>query len=255
MSGHRRGLTRHNQAHGVCLARRKNGRGPSGELGTLVMLRNHPIFSKLPRAMIERLGSILTKRKAQRGSTIFRKGDAGTELIVVHSGTVKISAPAADGREAVLNVIHEGEIFGEIALLDGRPRTADAIAMTDCDLMVIERREFIALVRQQPEFALKLIEILCARLRRTSEQVEDMMFLDLRTRLAKVILRLADEAGGASPRKIPVTQREISQIIGTSRESVNKQLRSWARAGWIRLERGRIVVLRPSALANIAGKA
>ena len=219
-------------------------------VNTLTIFRNHPVFSKLPRASIEQLGTYLTKRKVQRGTAIFRKGDAGSELIAILSGSVKISAPGADGREAVLNLIREGEIFGEIALLDGRPRTADAVAMSDCELMVIERREFTALLREHPELAFKVIEILCARLRQTSEQVEDLMFLDLPTRLAKAVSRLVDEAGGAWPRKISITQRELSQLIGMSRESTNKQLRSWAQAGWIRLERGSIVVLRPDALAR-----
>jgi CRP/FNR family transcriptional regulator, cyclic AMP receptor protein len=219
-------------------------------VNTLTIFRNHPVFSKLPRACIEQLGTYLTKRKVQRGTAIFRKGDAGSELIAILSGSVKISAPGADGREAVLNLIREGEIFGEIALLDGRPRTADAVAMSDCELMVIERREFTALLREHPELAFKVIEILCARLRQTSEQVEDLMFLDLPTRLAKAVSRLVDEAGGAWPRKISITQRELSQLIGMSRESTNKQLRSWAEAGWIRLERGCIVVLRPDALAR-----
>jgi len=106
------------------------------------------------------------------------------------------------------------------------------------------------LLREHPELAFKVIEILCARLRQTSEQVEDLMFLDLPTRLAKAVSRLVDEAGGTWPRKISITQRELSQLIGMSRESTNKQLRSWAQAGWIRLERGCIVVLRPDALAR-----
>ena len=213
-------------------------------VNTLAIFRNHPVFSKLPRASIEQLGTYLTKRKVQRGTAIFRNGDAGSELIAILSGSVKISAPGSDGREAVLNLIREGEIFGEIALLDGRPRTADAVAMSDCELMIIERREFMALL------GASRIEILCARLRQTSEQVEDLMFLDLPTRLAKAISRLVDEAGGAWPRKISITQRELSQRIGMSRESTNKQLRSWAQAGWIRLERGCIVVLRPDALSR-----
>jgi CRP/FNR family cyclic AMP-dependent transcriptional regulator len=158
-------------------------------VNTLTIFRNHPVFGKLPRASIEQLGTYLTKRKVQRGTAIFRKGDAGSELIAILSGSVKISAPGADGREAVLNLIREGEIFGEIALLDGRPRTADAVAMSDCELMVIERRAFTALLREHSELAFKVIEILCARLRQTSEQVEDLMFLDLPTRLAKAVSR------------------------------------------------------------------
>jgi CRP-like cAMP-binding protein len=223
-------------------------------INSFALFRNHPLFGKLPRSIIERLGSHLTRRRIQRGTTIFRKGDAGTELIAVVSGTVRISAPAADGREAVLNMIPAGEIFGEIALLDGRPRTADATATSDCEVMVIDRREFLALLRDEPEFAFKLIEILCARLRRTSEQVEDLMFLDLPARLAKVILRLADDVRGPWPRRVAVTQRELSQLIGMSRESTNKQLRSWAQAGWIKLGRGRIMVVRPDAFTGIVGR-
>jgi CRP/FNR family transcriptional regulator, cyclic AMP receptor protein len=216
----------------------------------LAIFRNHPVFSKLPRAGIEQLGTYLTKRRVQRGTTIFRKGDAGNELIAILSGSVKISAPGVDGREAVLNLIRGGEIFGEIALLDGGPRTADAVAISDCELMVIERREFMALLREHPDLALQLIKILCTRLRQTSEQVEDLMFLDLPTRLAKAVSRLVDEAGGPWPRKISITQRELSQLIGMSRESTNKQLRSWAQAGRIRLERGCIVVLGPDAFTR-----
>jgi CRP/FNR family cyclic AMP-dependent transcriptional regulator len=223
-------------------------------LNIVAMFRNHPLFGKLPRAGIQRLGSYSTTRSLRRGTTIFRKGDAGTELIAVLSGNVKISAPAADGREVVFDQMREGEIFGEIALLDGGPRTADAIAVSDCELAVIARREFIAFLGEQPQFALELIEVLCARLRRTSEQLEDLIFLDLPKRLAKAILRLADEVGGSRPRKISVTQRDLSQRIGMSRESTNKQLRSWALTGWIRIERGRIIVLDPDALVKIADK-
>jgi CRP-like cAMP-binding protein len=155
----------------------------------------------------------------------------------------------------VLNIIHEGEIFGEIALLDGHPRTADATAMTDCELMVIERRDFIPFLRSQPDLTIQIIETLCARLRRTTEQVQDLTFLDLPTRLAKALLRLiADGEGPASARKITITQREISQIIGQSRESTNKQLRVWAKHGWVRVERGAVTVLRRGKIAEAAAK-
>lgn len=203
---------------------------------------------------MERLSSCLTLRRVRQGTTIFAKGDAGTELIAVLSGRIKISVPSQDGREAVLNVVHEGEVFGEIALLDGRVRTADAVAITDCELMLIERRRFLPVLYEQPEVAIKLIEVLCARLRQTSEQVEDVMFLNLRIRMAKLVLRLADEAEGPLPRTILVTQQEMSRMIGVSRESINKQLRSWARAKWVRLERGGIVVLKPDSLTDIVVK-
>jgi CRP/FNR family transcriptional regulator, cyclic AMP receptor protein len=217
----------------------------------LEILGNHPILGELPRASIQRLLSRATTRKLRRGATIFAKGDAGTQLIAVLSGRVKIVVSSPEGREAVLNVVHEGEVFGEIALFDGCSRTASAIAVTDCELLSIDRRHFLPMVREQPDVAIKLIEILCARLRRSSEQYEDIMFLNLRARVAKLLLRLAEEVGGPLPRKVLVTQQEMSQMAGMSRESINKQLRAWAQAKWVRLERGGVVVLRPEALLSI----
>ena len=137
-------------------------------------------------------------------------------------------------------------------MLDGRPRTADALAVSDCELMQIDRRDFVPLVTQKPEIALKLIEILCGRIRRTSEQVEDMTFLDLPGRLAKTLLWLSAQSGSSPTRKVSITQREIGQIIGMSRESTNKQLREWEEHQWVRLERGGVVVLKPEALAAVA---
>jgi hypothetical protein len=127
--------------------------------------------------------------------------------------------------------------------------------MTDCELMVIERRDFIAYLRSQHDLTMQIIEILCSRLRQTSEQVQDVTFLDLPKRLAKALLRLiADTEGQASIRKATITQREISQIIGRSRESTNRQLRIWAAHGWIRLERGAITVLRREKIAEAAAE-
>jgi CRP-like cAMP-binding protein len=120
--------------------------------------------------------------------------------------------------------------------------------------MVIDRRDFLPLVRDHPDVALKLIELLCSRLRRTSEQVEDVLFLDLPSRLARTLLRLAGIAGGKTQDRLAITQLELSQIIGMSRESTNKQLRDWSQRKWIRLDRGGIVLLAPHALKQLTGE-
>jgi len=222
----------------------------------LALLREHSLLGQLPPVVLEHLGSYMRRRSLPRGTAIFAKGDPGTGLMGVLAGTVKISVPCADGRDIVLNVIHEGEIFGEIALLDGRPHTADASAMTECKLMVIEGRDFIPFLSSHPEFMMKIIKILCARLRRTSEQVQEVTFLNLSTRLAKALLRLTDEAQTpTSTRKVTITQREIGQIIGRSREGTNRQLRAWAKDGLIGLERGAITVLQRDKLAEVARNA
>ncbi len=233
----------------------RDGRPTARAPDKSALLRNHFLFRDLPPAVLDHLGSYMKTRKVERGATIFSKGDPGTGLLGVLSGAVKVSVASADGKDIVLNVFHEGEIFGEIALLDGRPRTADAIAMSDGDLVVIERRDFISFLNGNPDVTLKLIEILCARLRRTSEQVQDVTFLDLPTRLAKTLLRLTVAEDNSAPRrKVAITQREISQMIGRSRESTNKQLRQWAKRGWIKLERGGVSVLSPDKLAAVAAE-
>jgi CRP/FNR family transcriptional regulator, cyclic AMP receptor protein len=221
----------------------------------LSLLRNHSLFRDLAAPVIDRLGSYMKTRKIDRGATIFSKGDPGTGLLGVLAGTVKVSVASADGKDIVLNVFHEGDVFGEIALLDGQPRTADAIAMSDCELIVIERRDFVPFLRDHPDVMLKFIEILCSRLRRTSEQVQDVAFLNLPTRLAKTLLQLtADAETSAAKGKIRITQRDISQIISRSRESTNKQLRVWSKRGWIRLERGGLTVVARDKLEAVAAE-
>jgi len=225
--------------------------GNTKSVDKLAVLRNDPLFGELGTDTLTRLASYAHTKAVAAGTRIFEKGDAGTSLFAVLRGTVRISNQSADGKDAVLNMISAGGIFGEIALLDGQPRTADAVAVSDSELMQIDRRDFVPLVTQHPEIALKLIEILCGRIRRTSEQVEDMTFLDLPGRLAKTLLWLSAQSGAPLPRKVSITQREIGQIIGMSRESTNKQLREWEDKKWIRLERGGVVILSPDRLAEI----
>ena len=156
----------------------------------LAVLRKHPIFSDLDAEAFEQLGRYAKSATLKRGATIFSKGDPGNSLIAVVTGTVKISISSPDGRTAILNLIGPGEIVGEVALLDGQARTADAIANTNCEIFVIDRREFLPFVRSQPALAMKFIELLCARLRWTSDQVEEVILQDLPGRLASALIRL-----------------------------------------------------------------
>jgi CRP/FNR family transcriptional regulator, cyclic AMP receptor protein len=218
------------------------------------MLRGHHLFGRLSPQHIDRLIACIVTKTVKRGTNIFAKGDPGTSLCAIREGTVKISAPTLDGKDAVFNMLRKGAIFGEIALLDGHPRTADATATTDCELLVIERRDFLLLMREEPDIALRIIEILCSKLRRTTEQAEEVMSLDLPSRLAKALLRLVDaDTAGMRERKISTTQRDLGNIIGMSRESTNKQLRIWEDKKWVRLERNAVVILATDRLAAVAG--
>jgi CRP/FNR family transcriptional regulator, cyclic AMP receptor protein len=219
------------------------------------LLSTHPFFRNFARSIIDHLVSHAITRKVKKGTILFRKGDPGTNLYAVCAGSVRISVPSDQGQDAILNLILPGELFGEIALLDGGARTADAVAMESSELMVIERRDFIPLVREHPDVAMQVIEVVCARLRRTSEQVEDIVFLGLPERLAKTLLQLHSRAAASAGNTIRITQRDLSQMIGVSRESTNKLLRDWERRRWLKLRRGGLTVLASKALADLVSGA
>src|ERR1700687_4247396 len=215
----------------------------------LAMLRKHPIFCDLESEAFDQLCRYAKHTTLKRGATLFSKGDPGNSLFAVISGTVKISVSSPDGRSAIFNLIGPGEIIGEIAVLDGQARTADATANTNCEIFVIDRREFLPFVRSHPALAMKFIELLCAKLRWTSDQVEQVILQNLPGRLASALMRLAEKHEPApGGRTIAVTQQEISEMVGMTRESINKQLRVWATRKWVRLEHGAIVVLDPQPL-------
>ena len=217
------------------------------------MLRKHPMFCDLEPAALDQLCRYAKLSTLKRGATIFSKGDPGISLYAVISGTVKISVSSPDGRSAIFNLIGAGDTFGEVALLDGLARTADATANTNCEVFVIDRRDFLPFVRSQPALAMKFIELLCARLRWTSDQVEQVILQDLPGRLASALIRLTEKRQLApGDRTIAITQQEISEMVGMTRESINKQLRIWATRNWVRLEHGAIVVLEAEALQVLA---
>jgi CRP-like cAMP-binding protein len=231
----------------------RTGEARSFPSSKLAVLRKHPIFCDLDSEAFDQLCRYAKHAALKRGATICSKGDPGNSLVAVISGTVKISVSSAEGRSAILNLIGPGEIFGEMSVLDGQPRSADATANTNCEIFIIDRREFLPFVRSQPALAMKFIELLCTRLRWTSDQVEQIILQNLPGRLASALIRLTEKhklaPGG---RTIAVTQQEISEMVGMTRESINKQLRIWASRKWVRLEHGAIVVLNAEPLQALA---
>ena len=215
------------------------------------LLEGHPLFATLEADDIDQLVAYAHIEHFSKGKLIFGAGDPGSGLLAVMYGAVKISAPSADGKEIIHNVIHPGEVFGEIALLDGRMRTTNAIALTEGDLLVLNRADFIPFLKLRPEIGLTLLSVLCDRLRRASDSVEDVLFLDFAGRLAKTVLRLAtpDQTGR---RRVRATQKEMGQMIGLSRESTNKLLQTWVRNKWISIEKGGLIVKNSQALDHFA---
>ena len=209
----------------------------------------------LSESDVDRLLAYARVVRYASGDEIFAKGSIGSSLMAVLSGSVRIVSVSEEGRRIVFNLIHPGEIFGEIALLDGRERTADAVAMTDCELLVLNRRDFMPFLERRPDVCIKLIELLCQRMRQTSEQVEELSFMHLEGRLAKALLRLTeDHSGATSPGQsinLRITQRELGNMVGGSREHINRQLQAWQKAGLIELGKGTIAIRDHSALARI----
>jgi CRP/FNR family transcriptional regulator, cyclic AMP receptor protein len=185
-------------------------------------------------------------------------GSPGDSMMAVLSGQVRISVPSPEGREIVLAIFQSGEVFGEIALLDGKERTADARAMTACDLAILERRDVFAFLERQPNAWPRLIEVLCDRLRTTDQHIAEVALLQLPVRLAKALLRMADSeasgAPGSASGTIQLSQRELGNIVGAARESVNKCLREWQRSGLVRIEGTSITISDRGMLKDVAEK-
>jgi CRP/FNR family cyclic AMP-dependent transcriptional regulator len=217
------------------------------------------LFAVLSPAEVERLLSFARTTRFRAGATIFSQGSPGDSLLAVLEGEVQITAPSAEGREVIFAIVEPGQTFGEVALLDGKDRTADAVARTDCTLLVIDRRDFLPFLRDHPHVALRLLPILCEQIRRMSEHVQDALFLDQPARLAKKLLALAEARGQSTTEgkrlRLTLSQRELGNFLGMPRETVNRQLRSWQAESVIALEKGIIILKNEALLRRIAGLA
>jgi CRP-like cAMP-binding protein len=218
-------------------------------------MRVNAIFKDLEPDTISKLFQYASFHAFKRGEYIFHRGDPGTSLFGVIAGSVRMSTSSADGKSAVLNLIGADQTFGEIAVLDGLDRTTDAIANVNCEIWRIERRDLLPLVRSQPALAMRFIDLLCARVRWTSEQLEQVVLQSLASRLAYMIVKLAEQ----NPRMngtlvVDMTQQNVSDVVGISRESANKVIAAWAEHKWVSVENRTLVVLDADALRNVAGR-
>jgi CRP-like cAMP-binding protein len=210
------------------------------------IFEQHFLFGRLSTGEIDSLIGYTRVERYPAGREIFDKGSPGHSLMAVLRGSIKISSLSSDGKEVVLRIINAGEIFGEIATLDGEERSADAAAMTDCELLVLNRRNFLLMLENRADLCMILLRILCRRLRQTSEQVEDIMFRHLESRVAKALLQLAESVAlrGLTSKSVElhVSQRELGSMAGGSRESVNKILQNWHRQNLIDLGKASILI-------------
>ncbi len=215
-------------------------------------LARSPVFATLPPAELDHLAAMMARRPYKRGQVIFHQDDPGASVHLIESGRVKVVLTTDDGEELLLRVLAGGEIFGELALFDQRPRSATVIALEPTITHVLEREAFLDFLRAHPDVALHLCGALANLIRRLTDQVEDLALLDVPRRLERKLLELAELHGREGPDgtriDLPLTQSELASMIGTSRVSVNHYLASLERRGIIARDGHRIVLRRPAAL-------
>jgi len=219
------------------------------------LLASNELFRHLRSDQLAGLARYTRLQRFSHNQPIFRQQDSGSTLMAVISGRVRISRLSAAGKEVVFSILAPGTFFGEIALLDGGRRSADATALGNTELILLDRRDFMPFLKRNPAVAIDMLEVLCQRIRRTDEQVEDSLFLLREARLAKALLHLADQFGKETPDGIcidfPLSQRELGNFVGLTRESINKQLVEWREAGLIGM-RGKLITIRDlDAIQNL----
>lgn len=215
------------------------------------------LFEGLGEASLQSLARNLRTRRFKRGEVLFHEGDPGDALFIVASGAVKVALPSEEGEEAILATLRRGDFLGELALLDGAPRSASAIALEATEMLALPREKFRALVADEPAIREALLVALAREIRRLTTRVAELHFLDLTGRLAAHLARLADEHGermadGSTRLRAPLTQGDLAAMIGATRQSVNKLLGDFVDEGLLRMEGDTIVVPDLAALTQAA---
>jgi CRP-like cAMP-binding protein len=209
-----------------------------------VLLKMNPLFAGLGEEALNNIANLCSRRQIDANEMLFQKGDKGDALYGIRRGQIRIETGTAGGGRLTLNIMGPGDVFGEIALLDGQARTADAAATEKSELYVLRRDDFLAYLEREPSVSLRLIELLCQRIRWTSERMEEASLLPLNVRLAKRLISLAADFGS----EIHISQEQLGQYVGAARESVNRQLQEWRKQGILELRRNRVGILKPEKL-------
>lgn len=211
-----------------------------------------PLFASLSEADREALGSSFVRQSFDRGEMIFRQGDPGMHLYLVENGRVKITTLAPDGREAFVAIVGPGQVFGELSLFVEQQRTADARTMEPTVLHALSHEDFRPYVNNRPEVAWELLRVLVRIVRRQDQAIQDMVFLDVGGRVARRLIDLAAQHGepgdGGCRISVPITQEELAQMVGASRESVNKAVGSFMDRGWVALDGRHYVIIDEESL-------
>jgi CRP/FNR family transcriptional regulator, cyclic AMP receptor protein len=220
------------------------------------VLKKAPLFAGLEDDAASALSSAMGTIQLKKGEVLFHEGDAEARLYIVVSGKIKLGRSGSAGRENLLAVLGPGQMFGELSVFDPGPRSTTATAVTACEVRTLEHDELMGWLADRPEVAQSLLGQMAARLRRANDVVADLVFSDVPGRVAKALLDLADRFGRTADDGVHVhhdlTQEELAQLVGASRETVNKALADFASRGWLRLEPRSVVIMDVERLARRA---
>jgi len=211
------------------------------------------LFRGLPSATIQQISALSFRRSYNHGAIVFSQADPGDALYGVITGKIRISASSPDGREMFLNIMEPGDTFGEIALLDGRHRTATASATAPSELIIITRDHFLDLLEREPKLISHVIQLLCQRIRWTSGLAEESALLSVPARLARRLVSLGKLHGRETSNglELTISQEEVARFLGLSRQAVNQYLQNWKERGWLTLGRGKIIIADEHALRDV----
>lgn len=216
------------------------------------------IFSKMSDAERQSLIKLATTRHLDRGAMLYEQGEPGLSFSILTSGMVKVCVYSLEGKEIVFDYLGRGKIIGEISIFDGKPRTASVIAVEPCEVLVFQKKDVVPYLERNGATAMKVIELLCERLRKTDALMEQNTSLAMEPKLARGLLRLAEDHGtrkddGAVD--VQIRQSDVGNYVSLARENVNRQLREWADQGYVELTRGHIIIRDMAAIAEIADDA
>jgi CRP/FNR family transcriptional regulator len=219
-------------------------------------LRNTPVLSGLSDDELDELVPLVVKRRLKEDTVVFHEGDPASAFYLVKQGRVKIYKVAADGREQVLSILGDGQIFGDVPVFDGGPYPATAATMADTEIYQIKREDFEDFVRRHPEVALKLLRVLGQRLRQSMALIRDLSFKQVPHRLAGLLLRLGRDYGSKTDSgtliDMKLSRQEIAEIVGTSRETVTRELKKMESAGMLQLKGRKIIIADEEMLTGWA---
>lgn len=206
-----------------------------------------PIFSELPDETLNKIEKIGTRKQYQKNDIVLMEEDAGTALFVIVTGKVKVSRASNDGREVILTILSDSDFFGEMAILDGLTRSATCTAIEDSELFLIQRNDFLNLLREYPEISIALLQELTSRLRAADMKIKALSLKDAEGKVATVVLQLADDIGKIKHGKVEIEklplQQDLANMAGTSRETISRTLHAFAKKGFIELEGSKLRIL------------